>query len=556
MISIEGLKQYQAPSGKSLAIISTALAVFSLFYWISAYFKPFHVDEFYSWVYAQRCTFKEIFLLKDGGIGHPPLYHLLQKIIIEIVPSYHFLHLRVVNYFSGLVFVALLVKILYRYSNHALFAVAAVSSSAILNVFVFSRMWGLVCLSSLLLVILGEKYLNEENDRLLPAIGVVCIVGHLSDYNFILMMPYIFLIYSIKKFNYNSVKSLYGFLLFIFLSTAIFKISKIEGTGISIFYNIITDYVLSIPQIFFETTFTFLNFWFLETFVISIMIIFASFYINWKKEKGKIDGSLTVLTFAIGMVILHVILKISPYIRVRYSGIVVIFSLIVFWHFLRRANIWNVTKLSDRIIHSIAGGMIILLTISPYFYKNLIDSRFLALFLPCIFMWMISIGNKQFLTILSIILIISGVIYLSSNGIAENYPPPVIDNSGKFIFQDYSSYANQYIKKFPNILQDPVFLDVSAAYKSCRVCAMGTKIETITSGKKIFILGREDGFNLSEFKNLNGLVLNKKCVVGLSFSDKIQFKYLTPIRTWRHSIFEFEKLDIYNSLEEKNSSFQ
>jgi len=39
--------------------------IFSSVYWIAAYNKPFYADEFYSWVYAERCTFKEIILLKE-----------------------------------------------------------------------------------------------------------------------------------------------------------------------------------------------------------------------------------------------------------------------------------------------------------------------------------------------------------------------------------------------------------------------------------------------------------------------------------------------------------
>ena len=54
--------------------------IFTAFYFTAAYNKPFHVDEFYSWVYAERCTFKEIILLTDFDRRG----ELLKKRLVEL----------------------------------------------------------------------------------------------------------------------------------------------------------------------------------------------------------------------------------------------------------------------------------------------------------------------------------------------------------------------------------------------------------------------------------------------------------------------------------------
>ena len=91
--------------------ILVSLVIFSSLYWFAAYYKPFHVDEFYSWVYASRCTFKEIFMSKDTGIGHQPLYHIIQKLVQTLFQPYHFSHVRLANYLIGSLFVAIFVSV-------------------------------------------------------------------------------------------------------------------------------------------------------------------------------------------------------------------------------------------------------------------------------------------------------------------------------------------------------------------------------------------------------------------------------------------------------------
>ena len=70
------------------------------------------MDEFYSWVYAQKCTYAEILTLKDTGIGHPPLYHLIQKFVSDLLPGYHFVHVRIANFIFGILFLWVIFQII------------------------------------------------------------------------------------------------------------------------------------------------------------------------------------------------------------------------------------------------------------------------------------------------------------------------------------------------------------------------------------------------------------------------------------------------------------
>ena len=182
------------PNQNSLIYLILPWIVFSIFYWVAAYFKPFNVDEFFSWVYAERCSFWEIITLRDTGIGHPPLFHLLQKTVQVCFSVYHPLQVRLVNYVVGSVFIILLSRILKREQAVPGFFLAVASSACVLNVFVFSRMWGLVCLASLLLVWSGEKYVKARTRKNAIVFGIVAIFGFVSDYGFVLLIPYMIIV--------------------------------------------------------------------------------------------------------------------------------------------------------------------------------------------------------------------------------------------------------------------------------------------------------------------------------------------------------------------------
>ncbi|HRZ26465.1 MAG TPA: glycosyltransferase family 39 protein, partial [Spirochaetota bacterium] len=165
------------------------LLVFSLMYWHAAWNKPFHVDEFYSWVYSYRCTFSEIMMMKDAGIGHPPLYHLLQKVVQTLCTDYHFLQVRLVNYIAAIFYIVSLAVIIYRSRKSYLLCLGVCLSATVFELFLFSRMYGVLSLMALWAYILAEKYINTGNNKYMLLLLLVVVAGFFSDYNFVLVVP-------------------------------------------------------------------------------------------------------------------------------------------------------------------------------------------------------------------------------------------------------------------------------------------------------------------------------------------------------------------------------
>ena len=253
--------------------LAASLVVFTLFYWSAAYFKPFHVDEFFSWVYAERCTLTEILFLKDFGIGHPPLFHLLQKVVIELFPAFHFLQVRLVNFVVGAIFVSFIVIILSKHGRLGIYPVSIACSASVINLFVFSRMWGLVCLSSLLLLWAGEMYVCTDGARYFAGMVMAFAFGFISDYNFVLMVPYLGFVFGNRRSSLNPYKIMYAVLVPALLLSVLLK-AWIDKDARYIFYY----FASSITKVIFEAANMMINFWFFEPFMLAVLVLAATAY--------------------------------------------------------------------------------------------------------------------------------------------------------------------------------------------------------------------------------------------------------------------------------------
>ena len=267
----------------SIKHIFASWAIFSLLYWIAAYYKPFHVDEFYSWVYANQCSFKEIFSLRDTGIGHQPLYHIIQKLVQTLFQPYHFLHVRLANYLLGSLFVTIFVKTFLKYRNIPFFCYGVSASSALLDTFVFSRMWGLVCFSSLLLLWVGEAYYKNQDRRFIALILVICALGFLSDFNFVLLVPYVAIILFSRKhyFRYLLPVSLTLMAATWILSEYLYANSIGESIRY-VFYNLFNN----LTKISYGMGNMLFNYWFEETFLLA-MLLFGLSLTFFQKDKNN-----------------------------------------------------------------------------------------------------------------------------------------------------------------------------------------------------------------------------------------------------------------------------
>jgi hypothetical protein len=74
------------------------------------------------------------------------------------------------------------------------------------------------------------------------------------------------------------------------------------------------------------------------------------------------------------------------------------------------------------------------------------------------------------------------------------------------------------------------------------MCRMGRKAESFEQWNAVFLVARND-FDAAGFMRTHGLILAEKRDVGLSFTDRLQFAYFTPLPNFkrRYSLFEFHR---------------
>ena len=521
-----------------------SLAVFTVCYWVAAYYKPFHVDEFFSLVYAERCTFKEIIKLKEFGIGHPPLFHLLQKLMMEVFPGYHFLLVRVVNYGAGILFVLLSTRMLLRHGSPGLFPVAIACSAAVLNVFVFSRMWGLVCLSSLLLLMTGERYVRTGRARYLLVLFGVCVLGFFSDYNFILMMPYVFLVVTSRRGSLIPMKVMYGTLCFVVLLAMIFRAFMDKGDFGWLVYNWLVYFPLSIPRLAFEAAKTVLHFWFFEPFMVALLVIVCAVCVSEYKTNGGLSfrnwsGAHLLILFVVLFVCIDGLIRVTP-IRARYAVVLVLLVSAFVCLYVKRQGFLEYFKVPERMMHSILAGMMILVAVSPLFYRDLRDARFLAIMWPHFAVWGCLQLNRRVLNLLSAMLIVSGMFYVTSKGIEDFFPAPEMPAGAGYIYEDVFAYANQYLRAPERSEEEALFLNMGAFERFCRICRMGRKVEDFDHMNSVVVLARR-GFDAGGFMRAHGMRFAEKRDVGLTTIDRLQAKYFTPLGKARYALFEFHR---------------
>jgi hypothetical protein len=487
-------KTLKQTSENNLKIIIIILFLFSSLYWITALHKPFHVDEFYSWVYAERCTFGEIIKLKDFGIGHPPLYHILQKFVQISVPGYHHLYVRLVNYFIGSIFIILFIRILLKYKCALLYISGACISATTLEIFIFSRMWGLVCLASLLLFFTGELYCNTSNKKYLVGFFGAIILGFLSDYIFILLTPYILIIIFKNKplLKRVSILSFPALLWFLAIYKSFFKSN--EQTISFYLYNL----SINTGRILVKLANIIFNFWFIELFLLVLLVVF-----------------------------ILILLKIKDDLK---AGNIKISSVSFF-------RIFDTTNVKGRLLVTVICALLIILATNQIFWRPLINKKYLFILCPYMFLLLFFIFDKRTLHVISVFLIISGLIYTSSNRIVEWYPPDTFESKVPVIFENEFSYATQYLKIDKNKSASPLIRDFSNMDMYCKLCRIGTDEIPFEEFNSFIYVSIEKKDN----PVFTGFVLKSKSDIKYTWLDKLEFKYLTPIPKTKFKIFEYQR---------------
>ncbi len=517
-------------------IISCVL--FGIFYWIAAYHKPFHVDEFYSWVYAQRCSFKDILLLKDSGIGHPPLYHLLQKTVQETLPSYHFLYVRFINFIFGWVFVFCLNRFLIKHSIDPFLCYGIAASAVVLDTFVFSRMWGLVCLVAVLVLIFGEKYAESRKRRYLYLLFPLALLGLLADYNFILLAPYFLSVLLAHRCDSRHAIIVTSGLLFIWVFLRFLMVGFYQGDFTRFAFLTFQDFVV-VQHTLVNMV---LYFGFEELLVGALLLVGLSWLVyrhrhqNVKRSNGSWLYVKITMWFA-AMMSIHLLLR-WDMVRVRTMFPVVGLLVIVAIREIVKAKIGESDLLNKRLLLSIAGSLCLLLVLNTVVYRGLLEVRFVLILSPLMFFLMGRNLSQRMVRSLSIVLMLSGALYLPSAGVSDIYPVPDVKTSIPVIFEDEFSYSDSYLRSNTDDSVIPFILVSSNFEKYCRVCRMGTDQIPYDSMDRLLVVTRHE-VDPSRLIPPEFSLVSK--VDALNWLDRIQFKYLTPMNRIHFVLSEYKR---------------
>jgi len=498
--------------------------------------KPFHVDEFYSWIYAERCSFQEILTLKDKGIGHPPFFHLIQKTVQWILPEYRPYQVRLANYFIGLGFLILLIGFLEKKNSVPIFYYGIASSACILNVFVFSRMWGLVCLFSMLLIWAGENFLKDGNKCYLAMFLSMCILGFLADYNFILLIPYMVIVCISKShtIKYLGGNALVGLLL-IFLS-GILIVSALRMNN-----SLIGFYILnSIPKLFFEAGFMIFNFWYVETYLMAVLVLCLIYYLNSKEkqEEGSNWRNWSLKAgVAISILIISEMLIRYAHVRTRYLALVIIGVVCYLLFDLIRKMKKVAGEDEERYINSIIFGILILLAANPFMWTDLIMAKFIIILLPLCLILIYRSLQRKYMKWLCVLFITSGILYSSSNALSDWTSAPAIRNKENVVYHSMLTYADQYLRIDKMLGTDSYIIDMNDFDKYCRICRSGKSNIEYDNYNKLNIVGSD--FYEAEGAVARDFCLRNKSDIGLTKLDKIQKNYFTAIPHINMMVYEF-----------------
>lgn len=530
-------------------IILSSVILFSVIYWFAALHKDFHVDEFYSWVYTERCTFEEIITLKDFGIGHLPLFHLIQKLIQTVFPNYLPFQVRFANYIFGLFFLITIIPLLLRRRYQPIFCFSISISGGVLNAFVFGRMWGLLCLLSTITLWRGEEYLINRTKKNLIFFLLIIPLGFFTDLNFILLIPYVFFVLIVKKFDLKKTFEITVLLLTFFWLFSILVNSFHAQNPLTFFFY---KFGSNLAQISYEIYLMLFNWEVQEFIILSIIIIFLSTLFYFKKHSIRLNNqggedSIFIVLFLVFLlfILLQSFINLGL-IRIRLILFVSFITVIYLYRYFKKSKRMQIISMDRIIPYSIITSILLLLSISPHFWRDLISSRFLIVLMPFILLLTIRILPTRILKTISILFLISGFQYSISNAVDDYFPPSVVNKGSLLIFQDEFAYSTQYLRSQNKNSINPYFLDNSSFLKFCRVCSMGTTIIPFQNFNEFYLIARNDSKVQSRIPS--NFILSNKRLMNLNFLDRFFFRFLSPVHPFYYELYFYRKENFSDKL--------
>jgi hypothetical protein len=503
--------------------------LFALLFWIGAWHKPFSSHDFYSWVYAERCTVAEILTLKDTGIGHPPGYHLCQKLVQTAAPFYHPALVRLANFVFGSVFVLVLTSLVGRRPGFTLFCCGIAVSATTLNTFMFSRMWGLVCLIALLLIAAGERLSRRwTRRRALVIVGLV-LLGFTADFSFVLLLPYatMALLTGLRRPERPAHLLLGSGVAAVVLALGIHALNGAgAAAAVKGLVHDLTRAAFSIGAILF-------NYWFVETFALALAVFFAVLL-------ARRRGLRLAIPLLAALLLLAGALVEAELLRARHAILPLAgLGLLAAWS-RRHWPFFDIRQADDRLITGVGGALLILLTANHFFWTDLLQTRFFLALFPLLVLLLARRLPAAARNTLALLMIVSGLMYTASNGLSYSYPPPAVTGGGPVVFTTVNSYSTHYLRCDALRGEEAYILDDLMFERSCRVCRMGTD---------------QVPFDQMERYLLVWLVLHDPLEavpathvpIGeephLSRLDRLQFAALTPLRTHYYVVSEFRRAE-------------
>lgn len=515
--------------------------IFTLLYWAGAWHKPYAAHDFYSWVYAERCEVSGILTLEDTGIGHPPLYHLAQKSVQALIPRFHPLNARLANFVFGSLFVIAFAALIGRRPGYTFFCCGIAASATTLDSFMLCRMWGLVCLISLLLIIVGQRLRRRFSGWTLALFLALFILGLCSDYSFALLLPYAVLVCLPsgrwgRRLAHGTLAATGLVLLLLRLRHA----GKTGNPGAGIF-SLLSDTFNTVAEIGLMV----FNFWFEETFLIALTL-FAAFlafggHRAWKTSRTERSPlNLRLMSLSLLVVLFSSILVRTDLIRVRYAAVpLLVFLLLALWG-RRRYPYFDHLRVDDCCLAGMAGGLAFLLAIHPYFWTGLIHIRYFSALIPLLLLFLAERFHRQALRVLAGLMICSGLIYTASNGLVLYYPPPAVSGPDPVVFADVYSYSNHYFHRDAGTGKTPWIVDQQNFVSSCRVCRMGRAHVPWQRFQRFRLV---EPVHLDLKTPVPGQFEKLGEEIHLSRMDRLQFHWLTPIRIRRYKVSDYQRQD-------------
>lgn len=356
------------------------------------FYNTWHNKEYFSDYLTvnenEKNDFSQVYENQKNDV-HPPLYYLLLRIAmgfhIDSYSKWSGIILNIIIYAFITIFMYLIIKKLlqgndrYKEKSAMLALVSSLTLSSINNV-IYIRMYALSTLNIAITTYLHLKLLDKEenNYKLLLAIGIFALIGSLTHYYYLFYLAMLFVMFVIKYLKEKEYKELGKYVEIIALagiiSLIIFPYSiqhmffGYRGQGVISNLTDISKFIISICEyIFITNVYAFNNTLFiLLIFIVGVIIYKKVRKIKIVETKNKYVKYLMLPTFFYAILVAIA----SPFIELRYMMPVCNLIFVLFLY-LVITLLKNISK--EKILNKIIIGVYLLILIMPFISNKIVE---------------------------------------------------------------------------------------------------------------------------------------------------------------------------------------